>query len=242
MSQKGSMEPSVGSELERFILHHARLQPGDKLEGRVIQVRDDGRVLINFGPFRALADTQFPIKEGEVIHVMVVSRQPRLKLRLETPRVIVSPGMRQVIRNLEMVSEERWDSVSDTIGRILDVRRVGEWLFPPVIQKSLVGLNPQARLKCLPAGQFSLLLYIDLWGPVRVDFTFLNRDLNITFYAGQAETVAQLESHLPGIRQRLVDRYEHLVLHAFQSERKIAEFDTENLAIPMEEKMLDVKV
>jgi ribosomal protein S1 len=74
----------VDSELEKFILGHEALNPGDKLEGKVIQVKPGGKVLIDFGKFRAVAESPFPIKEGEVIHVKVVAKRPKLKLRLET--------------------------------------------------------------------------------------------------------------------------------------------------------------
>ncbi|MGE5343404.1 MAG: hypothetical protein ACM3SY_18200 [Candidatus Omnitrophota bacterium] len=71
------------SEIERFISHHATLKPGDKLEGKIIEIKPNGNVLIHFGAFRAVAQATFPITEGETIRVIVVSRYPKLKLQLE---------------------------------------------------------------------------------------------------------------------------------------------------------------
>ena len=62
MNFSSLVDSGVGSELERFILNHATLKPGDKLEGKVIEVKPSGRLLIHFGSFRALADAQFPIR------------------------------------------------------------------------------------------------------------------------------------------------------------------------------------
>jgi len=80
--QSGS---GIGSELERYILNHAVLKPGDKLEGKVIQVKANGNLLVDFKRFRAVAETRFSMKEGDIIRVVVVSKRPKLKLRIEAP-------------------------------------------------------------------------------------------------------------------------------------------------------------
>ena len=116
-------EPSVGSELERFILSHAALKPGDKLEGKVIQVKSPNRVLIHFGKFRAVAEIEFPLQEGQIIHVVVVSKRPKLQLRLETPHLKISPRTRQVIRKLEMAEFDSEDmDMSPVDKKMLDVK------------------------------------------------------------------------------------------------------------------------
>jgi hypothetical protein len=83
------------SELQKFILYHARLEPGDKLEGKVIEVRKDNKVLFDFGRFRALAETNLTVKPNEKIKVIVVARVPKLKLRLEASGHItkIPPGV-----------------------------------------------------------------------------------------------------------------------------------------------------
>ena len=85
-------DAEVDSELEKFILGHEALKPGDKLSGKIIQVKPGGKILVDFGKFRAVARSQFPCKEGEIIHVIVVAKRPKLKLRLE-----VSAGNKKML-------------------------------------------------------------------------------------------------------------------------------------------------
>lgn len=246
MSGKSVWDGGLGSELERFILHYSQLQPGDKLEGKVIKARSDNRILIDFGSFRALADAQFEIREGQVINVVVIARSPKLKLRLETPRTGMSSGARQVIRNMEMAPEDRWSNISGTIDRLLSLEntgRVGEWLFPPGIRESLDEVNPYARFRQLQPGKVAVLLHLGLLGNVRADFHLLGKNLNITFYASREGTAISLDGHLDYIREKAAPFFDHLVLNVFQSERKISEFDIESLDIPvLNQKMLDVKI
>ncbi|HLP44340.1 MAG TPA: hypothetical protein VK469_00230 [Candidatus Kapabacteria bacterium] len=76
----------AGSELEKFILNHELLGPGDTLVGKIIEIKKDGKALIDFGAFRALAEIKFPINVGETIRVIVVAREPQLKLQLDNSR------------------------------------------------------------------------------------------------------------------------------------------------------------
>ena len=116
-------ESGVGSELERFILNHTALKPGDKLEGKVIQVKSPNRVLIHFGKFRAVAEIEFPLQQGEIINVVVVSKRPKLQLRLETPQLKISPAAAQVIRKLEIAGFDNEDiDISPVDKKILDVK------------------------------------------------------------------------------------------------------------------------
>lgn len=82
--------PSPSSELERFIMNHEALQPGDKLEGKIIDIKPNRNLLIDFGDFRALAEAAFPIKVGDIIHVVVESKYPKLRLKLEAPHMRMS--------------------------------------------------------------------------------------------------------------------------------------------------------
>jgi hypothetical protein len=102
MTFKTWNDSGVGSELERFILSHSSLKTGDKLEGKVIQVKVNGNLLIDFGNFRAVAETRFPMKEGEIINVVVLSKRPKLKLKLEAPQSGLEPGKENVIHKLDM--------------------------------------------------------------------------------------------------------------------------------------------
>ena len=63
-----------GSELQRSSLERNTLRVGDNLLGRVLEIKNSGKALIDFGRFRALAKTQFPVREGDVIDVKVLEK------------------------------------------------------------------------------------------------------------------------------------------------------------------------
>lgn len=84
MEKLSHNEQGIGSELERYIMNHDALKPGDKLDGKVIQVKINGKLLIDFGKFRAVAETRFLMKEGDEIKVVVIRKHPKLELRIET--------------------------------------------------------------------------------------------------------------------------------------------------------------
>ena len=56
------------------------LQAGSVLRGEVLEIKSNGKVLIDFGQARVLADVQFPIKVGSFIKVRVDSSGKRLQL------------------------------------------------------------------------------------------------------------------------------------------------------------------
>lgn len=236
-------DPGVSSELEKFILSHDSLKPGDQLEGKVIQIKPNDKVLIHFGKFRAVAQATFPIKEGEIIRVKVVSKWPKLKLSLETPQLKISPGTRQVISKLEMVPEDRWSHLRTILEKLLDLE--GEAFFPPGIREALAESEKNVKFKIFshsPLG-LSLLLFTPHFQQIRTDFFYLKKgDLNITFFVKSQRVKEQLESQVSGVRQNLAQRFQHLVLEVIVSERKISEFDTEDMeASLVDKKMLDVK-
>lgn len=86
------IEFASASELEKFIVNHEYLEPGDKLEGKILEIRPNGKALIDFGGFRALASIKFPIKVGETLAVTVESKGRQLKFRMEAaaaePRIV----------------------------------------------------------------------------------------------------------------------------------------------------------
>jgi ribosomal protein S1 len=88
MKTLSPVEFYVSSELEKFILNHGHLEPGTKLEGKIIEIKKDRKALIDFGAFRALADIKFPINIGETLRVIVDAKEPQLKLRLDNSRQV----------------------------------------------------------------------------------------------------------------------------------------------------------
>jgi hypothetical protein len=241
MNFSSLVDSGVGSELERFILNHATLEPGDKLEGKVIEVKPNGRLLIHFGSFRALADAQFPIKEGEIINVVVVSKQPKLKLRLETPG-LKSIDPTSIIQKMEMIPEDKWQNVRSVLQKILNIEKPEEVLFPDELRDALGTIDDRAKLKNPAPDRVSLLLAMELLGGIRVDFHQKGSDLNITFYVKSPRIKEKMEQYLPQIRQRLEKRFKYLVLHVIVSEKKISEFDSEELdEVETAIKMLDLQ-
>ena len=68
---------------ERPSVELPSLQPGDRLIGRVLQLEADGRVLIDLGRFRALAQTAFDVQPGQILKLKVVNSGWPLHLRVE---------------------------------------------------------------------------------------------------------------------------------------------------------------
>ena len=60
------------------------LHPGDKLTGRVLKLEGDGRVLMDLGRTRALAQIGFKVAPGQVLRLEVVETGPVLHLRVES--------------------------------------------------------------------------------------------------------------------------------------------------------------
>ncbi len=57
------------------------LQIGDRLVGKVLELKGVGRAFVDFGRFRALADVGFPVRQGETIHVEVMNKGAPLRLQ-----------------------------------------------------------------------------------------------------------------------------------------------------------------
>ena len=58
------------------------LRSGDRLIGRVLKLASDGRVLMDFGQFRAHAHIRWPVQHGQKLNLEVVETGSQLKLRV----------------------------------------------------------------------------------------------------------------------------------------------------------------
>jgi len=67
---------------EKQIQGREALRVGDRLIGKVLHVKGGGKAFFDFGRFRALAETGFPVRQGETIQVEVVDKGVPLRLRL----------------------------------------------------------------------------------------------------------------------------------------------------------------
>ena len=73
------------SELANSWFQRHALRTGDHLQARVVEVKGDGKILVDFGSFRALAEVKFPVKAGDLIPLRVAARGERLELEVRTP-------------------------------------------------------------------------------------------------------------------------------------------------------------
>lgn len=70
-------------ELEKLSREHIELKVGDRLKGKVQQVRDDGKAVVDFGKFQSTLELKVPVQKGDVISVVVAEKGKQIKLKLE---------------------------------------------------------------------------------------------------------------------------------------------------------------
>jgi len=59
-----------------------RLKPGNRLRGRVLNIQKNGKLVMDFGNFRALARANFPVNRHETLHVKLLEDGARLRFEL----------------------------------------------------------------------------------------------------------------------------------------------------------------
>ncbi len=103
------------SEFQRSSLEKDTLSVGDNLLGRVLEIKNGGKALIDFGRFRALARTQFPVREGDVIDVKVLEKGTPIKLRLNTPAQEISKQAKKMLDLIQFPSENTLKKLQNEI-------------------------------------------------------------------------------------------------------------------------------
>jgi len=109
-----------GSEFQRSYLGKDTLSVGDNLLGRVLEIKNSGNALIDFGRFRALARTQFPVREGDVIDVKVLEKGHPIKLGLNNPAQGISQQTKKMLRLIQFPSENILEKLQSETKKILD--------------------------------------------------------------------------------------------------------------------------
>lgn len=109
-----------GSELQRSSLGKDTLSVGDRLLGRVLEIKNGGNALIDFGRFRALARTQFPIREGDVINVKVLEKGIPIKLGLNNPAQEISQPAKKMLSLIQFPSENILEKLQSETKKVLD--------------------------------------------------------------------------------------------------------------------------
>ena len=77
----------------------------------------------------------------------------------------------------------------------------------------------------------SLLLDMDRMGTVRTDLWMVGKDLNVTFFVREADVKAAIESECHRIGEMLRDTFNTVAVSVVVNEKKIAEFDGEDLTL-----------
>ena len=108
------------SEFQRSSLEKDTLNVGDNLLGRVLKIKNGGKALIDFGGFRALARTQFPVREGDVIDVKVLEKGVPIKLRLNTPAQEISKQAKKMLDLIQFPSENTLKKLQSETKKNLD--------------------------------------------------------------------------------------------------------------------------
>lgn len=223
------LEFFISSELQKYILGHETLQVGDTFEVRVIEVKKDGRVLIDFGKFRAVAAVKFPIRAGDKLPLVVVAKDPRLKLQLAAHAPAAAQGRDE--------PQEKHEPV-----------RVFLFSFPPRQDEKKAKLKIYytgkngTGVKDKKGNRLSLLLSMSRLGDIRADFFQMNNDLNVTFFVKSDDIKDRIESALSQLEKNLKESFDFLVLSVIVSRKKVVEFDTEDLPPQAAAGRLDVKV
>ena len=87
--------------------------------------------------------------------------------------------------------------------------------------------------------RLSLLLSMYRMGEVRTDFFNVKSDLNITFFVTNEKAKNIIEDNIEKIKEELSRIFGNLVINVIVSERKIAQFSSEDLALS-NSKMVDL--
>ncbi len=69
-------------DFSRRISDKKQLRPGNRLSGRVLNIQKNGKLVMDFGTFRALARANFPVNRNDTLHVKLLEDGPRLRFEL----------------------------------------------------------------------------------------------------------------------------------------------------------------
>ncbi len=69
-------------ETPRSAVDSNRMRPGDRLLGQVLEVREDGKVMMDFKSFRALTEVPINVQKGQSLPLEIVSVDTPLKMRI----------------------------------------------------------------------------------------------------------------------------------------------------------------
>jgi len=97
------------------------------------------------------------------------------------------------------------------------------------------------RSKSKDGFRVSLMLIMDQIGQIRTDFFLVEKNLEISFFVSKGNIKECLDDHLEDLRESLNDQFNNLAVRVIVSEKKIDEFEFEDL-IPLSNSRIDMKV
>lgn len=119
------------------------IKPGDVFNLRIIKVKDDQRVLVDLGKFRALAEVKFPVKPGAELLAKVIGTDGQLRLQLIDPDSKDTSGRKNVLSRIEILSFDVFNriqsDIKQTAGQILNLPDSQQ--PPKHISNTLAALN-----------------------------------------------------------------------------------------------------
>ncbi len=378
------------SKLDITPLGREDLRVGDKLVGRVLELKSNRKAFIDFGRFRALAKLEFPVKKGEVINVKVIEKGVPLRLSLNgvepgsdrkekesvsqgafpsknllkelrsqikdslynpdsmnkgksVPQEVknaiinvnshfepidISKDMTRLSSQLKILTEEsgifyekkiekiiqtllqskegdvskelhqapelkdiinkdlkpnllilrdfldgksfmskisgtrNLEGIRNTVEKLLTeiLARQNDTGFKPLKSESIqvytyllpfkeveqdarirIYYPKKNRSKSKDGFRVSLMLIMDQIGQIRTDFFLVEKNLEISFFVSKGNIKECLDDHLEDLRESLNDQFNNLAVRVIVSEKKIDEFEFEDL-IPLSNSRIDMKV
>jgi hypothetical protein len=127
----------ISPESERIFLDNEILKPGDELQATILDIRRDGKVLVDFGRFRVFAEIKFPVSHGDVIHVKVVETGKQLMLKLVDRDSEISPKNRRV-NSFEMLPDKELKDFLSTVNKVL---QMNAGRLPAAVKNILVTIS-----------------------------------------------------------------------------------------------------
>ena len=136
------LQAIVDPRLNRSVWIQQIIKPGDVFNLKIIEVKDDQRVLVDLGKFRALAEVKFPVKPGAELLAKVTGTDEQLRLQLIDPDSKDTSGRKNVLSRIEILSFDVFNRVQSdikqTVGQILNLP--GSQQPPEQISNSLAAL------------------------------------------------------------------------------------------------------
>jgi hypothetical protein len=255
---------ALNTGAEKLFLGEMHLRAGDMLRLKVIDVREDNRVLVDFGKFRALAEVAFPVSTGDELTVKVIDTKGQLRLTLvpagaetaptpaaaEPVRPFASQRLTQLRLQLEQVEDELPTEIVRQQERIAARRDEAEAFQLIHFSLPLKDAGEGARLKIgFPSRRqaatregfrAAVLLALDRLGPTRIDLFMLERSLSLTFFVTSRTAQESVEAHAGDLKLALATLFDNVSVSVCVSEQKIADFEYED-QLPAGGRRLDVR-